>query len=139
MAIKNKQLVVMHYELKVKDQLIETNFDGTPIEFSYGTGELIPGLEKGIADMNEGETKEIKVLADDAYGKYDEELTETLPIKDFEGIDLEIGLVLEADDDNGDLIKATVIEVTKDEVTVDYNHPFAGADLDFKVLIKRIV
>jgi len=139
MAIKKKQLVIMHYELKVNGELIETNFDGSPIEFSYGSGEIIPGLEKSIVDMNEGETKEIKVLAQDAYGKHDSNLTETLPISDFEGIDLEIGLVLEADDDNGDLIKATVTEVTKENVTVDYNHPFADCDLDFKVFIKKIV
>ncbi|WP_321315138.1 FKBP-type peptidyl-prolyl cis-trans isomerase [Halarcobacter sp.] len=139
MAIKNKQLVVMHYELKVNGTQIETNFDGSPIEFSYGTGEIIPGLEEAIKDMNEGETKEVKIVAQDAYGKHDPSLTEKLPISDFEGIDLEIGLVLEADDDNGNLIKATVTEVTKDEVTVDYNHPFADCDLDFKVFIKRIV
>ena len=36
------------------------------------------------------------------------------PIKEFEGIDLEIGLVLEADTDDGEIIKATVTEVTKD-------------------------
>lgn len=139
MAIKKKQLVVMHYELKVNNTVIETNFDASPIEFEYGTGEIIPGLEAGIKDMNEGETKEIKVLASDAYGEHDPELTETLPISEFDDIDLEIGLVLEADDDNGDIVRATVTEVTKDDVTVDYNHPFAGCDLDFKVLIKKIV
>jgi len=139
MAIKNMQLVQMHYELKVKDTLIETNFDANPIEFEYGTGKILPALEKAIQDMEVEQTKEIKIPALEAYGEYDPKLTETLPLSDFEGIDLEIGLVLESDNDDGEIIRATVIEVTKEDVTVDYNHPMAGCDLDFKVYIKTIV
>jgi len=139
MAIKNNQVVTMQYELKVNDNLIESNLDGSPIEFTFGKGELLDGLEDRIVSMNEGETKDIKVPALEAYGEYDKTLVEIVPIGDFEGIDLEIGLVLEADGDNGEVFKATVIDVTKEEVTVDYNHPFAGQDLDFKVVIKSIV
>jgi len=139
MAIKNNQLVKMAYELKVNDEILESNLGGKPLEFIYGTGELLPGLEAGMKDMNEGETKEIEVLAKDAYGLHDPKQTETLPIKDFDGIDLEIGLILEADTDDGELIKATVTEVTKDSVTVDYNHPLAGSNLYFKVYVEAIV
>lgn len=139
MPITNNQVVSIQYELKVNDNIIESNLDGSPIEFTFGKGELLDGLEDRIASMKEGETKEVIVPAEEAYGKYDKKLTETLPIEDFEGIDLEIGLVLEADGDNGEVFKATVIEVTKETVTVDYNHPLAGADLIFKVVIQKIV
>lgn len=139
MAIKKNQVVSIKYELKVEDNLIESNLDGSPIEFTFGKGELLDGLEDRIINMNEGDTKEIKVPAFEAYGEFDKTLNETLPLSDFEGIDLEIGLVLEADGDNGEVFKATVIEVTEDKVTVDYNHPFAGKDLDFKVEIVKIV
>lgn len=139
MAIKNNQIVTMFYELEINDELVESNLDKKPIQFVFGTEQIIPGLETGIKDMSEGDTKEIKVSAKDGYGEYDEKLTETLPIENFEGIDLEIGTVVEADDDNGEIIRATVTEVTKEEVTVDYNHPLAGCDLNFKVTIKSIV
>lgn len=139
MAIKRNQLVKMKYELKVKGTLIESNLDADPIEFTFGKGDLLEGLEERIATMNEGETREIVVPAFEGYGEYDKSLTETLPIEEFEGIDLEIGMVLEADDENGETFKATVTDVTKDSVTVDYNHPMAGCDLDFKVVIIKIV
>ncbi|MDC0933857.1 FKBP-type peptidyl-prolyl cis-trans isomerase, partial [Arcobacteraceae bacterium] len=106
--------------------------------FTYGSGELIPGLEAKIGDMKEGETKQIKVPAAEGYGDYNEELSEVVPKEAFEGIDLQIGLVLEADTENGDVIKATVTEVTNEEVTVDYNHPLAGCDLDFTVTVQAI-
>ncbi len=139
MAIEKNQVVKLQYELKVNDNLIESNLDADPIEFVFGKGELLEGLEERIASMNEGETKELTVPAIEAYGEYDKTLTEVIPASDFEGIDLEIGLVLEADDEEGNTFKATVIEVDKENVTVDYNHPMAGADLDFKVVINKIV
>jgi len=139
MAIEKNQVVKLQYELKVNDNLIESNLDADPIEFVFGKGELLEGLEERIASMNEGETKELTVPAIEAYGEYDKSLTEVIPANEFEGIDLEIGLVLEADDENGNTFKATVIEVDKENVTVDYNHPMAGADLDFKVVINKIV
>ncbi len=89
--------------------------------------------------MKESETKDIKVPSEEAYGAYNEELAETLPISDFEGINLEIGMVLEADGEDGEIFKATVTEVTEENVTIDYNHPLAGCDLDFTVVIQKIV
>lgn len=139
MSIKKNQVVRLNYELKINEDIVESNLDADSIEFVYGTGQLIEGLESRIADMNEGETKEINVPANEAYGEYDEELSETLPISNFEGIDLEIGMVLETDGDNGEVFKATVTDVTKDNVTVDYNHPLAGCDLDFTIIVKSIV
>lgn len=139
MAIKENQVVSMQYELKINDELIESNLNSDPIEFTFGKGEVVPGLEARISDMNEGETREVKVPANEAYGEYKDELTEKFPISDFEGIDLHIGLVLEGENENGELFKATVSDVTRDEVTMDYNHPLAGSDLNFKVIINKIV
>lgn len=139
MAIKKDQMVTLNYELKINDEILDTNLDGDPINFKFGSGELIPGLESRISEMNEGETKDIKVPADEAYGQYNEELSETLDISNFEGIDLHIGMVLEADGEDGEQFRATVTEVTKEDVTVDYNHPLAGSDLEFTVVIKKIV
>lgn len=139
MAIKKNQLVTMTFELKVKDEIIESNLNDKPMTFSFGSGQLIKGLEDQIEDMNAGETREVTVLAKDAYGEYDETLSEIIPILDFEGIDLQIGMVLEGEGEDGQVVKATVSDVTKDEVTMDYNHPLAGCDLVFTVNIETVV
>ncbi len=138
MSIKKNQIVQLNYELKVNDNIIESNLDGSPIEVTFGKGELLEGLEERISTMSQGETREIIIPAYEAYGEYDKTLTEIVPIEEFEGIDLEIGMILEADGENGEIFKATVTDVTKDEVTVDYNHPLAGQDLTFKVFINKI-
>jgi len=138
MPIEENQNVTLNYELKLNDEIIDTNMDKEPIEFVYGSGQLINGLELGIKDMKEGETKIIKVSPKDAYGEYDEELSELVDISEFEGIDLQIGMVLEAENEKKEVLRATVTDVTKEHVTVDYNHPLAGCELEFKVIIKSI-
>ncbi len=139
MAIKEGQIVVMQYELTVNDKIIESNLDGDPIEVKFMGGQLLDGLEDRMVNMSEGETKEITVPCEEAFGKYDEKLCEVVPRSEFSGIELEIGMILEADGENGEVFKATVTEVTEQEVTVDYNHPLAGSDLIFKVFIKSVV
>jgi len=138
MAIKNNQVIKLNYELKINDEIVDSNLGADPIEFTFGTGELIPGLEARITEMNEGETKQVKVPAKEGYGEYNDELSEVAPIEAFEGIDLKIGMVLEADMESGEVVKATVTEVTDKDVTVDYNHPLAGCDLDFTVTVTAI-
>ena len=139
MPITENQNVTLNYELKLNDEIIDTNMDKEPIAFVYGSGQIINGLELGIKDMNEGESKIIKVSPKDAYGEYDEKLSEHVDIADFEGIDLQIGMVLEAENDRKEPIRATVTDVSKENVTVDYNHPLAGCELEFKVIIKSII
>lgn len=139
MKISKNSVVSLSYEVRLNDKIIDSNTNKEPIKFVQGSEEIISGLDKGILGMQAGETKSIKVKAQDAYGQHDSKLAETLPISDFDGIDLEIGLVLETDDDKGEVVRATVTEVTEDEVTVDYNHPLAGCDLDFKVTIHEVL
>ncbi len=138
MAIKINQMVEMFYELKIGNEIVDSNLEKEAISFSYGSGQIISGLESRIIHMNEGETKTVKVPADEAYGEYDETLTQIAPIEDFEGIELEIGMTLEGEGENNEILRATVIDVTKEDVTVDYNHPLAGCELEFKVIIKSI-
>ncbi len=52
MSIEKGQVVLMQYELKAGDNLIESNLDGDPIEVSFGKGELLDGLEIRMKDMN---------------------------------------------------------------------------------------
>ena len=128
MAIKINQTVEIFYELKIENEVVDSNLEKEAITFSYGSGQIIPGLESRIIDMNIGESRTIKVPANEAYGEYDETLTQIAPIEDFEGIDLEIGMTLEGEGKNNEILKATVIDVIKEDVTVDYNHPLAGCE-----------
>jgi FKBP-type peptidyl-prolyl cis-trans isomerase 2 len=58
----------------------------SPIEFTIGTGQMIPGFEKGVLGMKEGDTKTVTIEPMDGYGPSDpskvqvRDLIEELPI-----------------------------------------------------------
>lgn len=132
-----KDLVIsMDYELKVEGEVIDFSEEGDPLEFIQGHEHIIPGLEKAIEGMSVGESKEVFVKADEAYGAFDPEDFTEVPRAEFpEEIPLEIGTEIGIEDENGDELSAFIEEVTLDSVTLNFNHPLAGKDLSFKVKI----
>ena len=130
----------VEYTVKDKDgNVVDTNVGGAPLEFISGKGQMIPGFEKAVTEMNVGEEKEVVVPASEAYGEYRDDLTQTLPREQFEGIELQKGQTLYGQGPDGQTIAVVVKDFNDNEVTIDYNHPLAGQDLTFniKVLSQR--
>ena len=138
MAINNNQIVSMQYEVKVEGNVVDSNVGKEPLEFAFGMGNIIPGLESRIADMSEGEEANVTVPAAEAYGEYNEESMQKLPKEQFEGIELSAGLPLQGQGPDGNPIQVVVKEVLDNEVVIDFNHPLAGKDLDFSINILSI-
>lgn len=135
-----KDLVVsMDYELTVDGEMIDSSEENDPLEFIQGHEHIIPGLEKAIEGMTVGESKEVFVKAEDAYGAFDAENFVEIPKSEFpEEIPLEVGIEIGIEDENGEEQSAFIEEVTLDSVTLNFNHPLAGKDLNFKVKIVGI-
>ncbi len=138
MAIEATNWVTgIKYELREKGQteIIDANTADAPLEFVMGSGMIIPGLEKGLIGMHEGERKQIDVPAAEAYGDYNPEAIQILPREQFEGIDLEPGMMLYGQDEHGHTTQVVVKQFTDTDVTIDFNHPMAGKDLVFDVIV----
>jgi FKBP-type peptidyl-prolyl cis-trans isomerase SlyD len=135
-----KDLVVsMEYKLTVEGEVVDSSTEDGPIEFIQGRGNIIPGLEKELYDMNIGDSKKVKVVAKEAYGEYDPEAVEEVPLEDFPtDIPMEVGVELAVEDEEGEAMSAVIVEIGKDTVTLDFNHPLAGKDLDFDIKIAAI-
>lgn len=140
MAINENQVVAIEYELTEKGQseVIDSNMGKEPLEFMMGRGHVIPGLEKQLAELSAGDKQEINVSAEEAYGPRAEEAVETVPAEQFAGIELDMGMQLYGQSEEGQTIMVTVVSFDETNVTVDYNHPLAGKDLTFSVDIKDV-
>ncbi len=135
-TVEDDVVVSMGYVLVVDGEEFDSSEDSGPIDFLQGHGNIISGLEDEIYGMKIGESKDVVVDPDGGYGEYDEELTEYLPKLEFpKEIPLEIGVELDMKDEDGDEVSARIIEVTADEVKLDFNHPLAGKTLNFTVTI----
>ncbi len=140
MAINENQVVSIEYDLTEKGSkdIIDSNKGHAPLDFIVGKGMIIPGLEESIKGMSKGDSAVVEVPAAAAYGEREEGAVETLPKEQFAGIELEKGLQLYGQSEDGQTVMVTVADFNDDTVTVDYNHPLAGKDLSFDVTIKDV-
>ena len=137
--MSNKVYGVEYTVKNSKGEVVDTNVGQAPLEFISGKKQMIPGFEKAVTEMKVGEEKEVKVPASEAYGEYRDDLTQTLPREQFEGIELQKGQTLYGQGPDGQTIAVIVKDFNDEGVTIDYNHPLAGEDLTFtiKVLSER--
>jgi FKBP-type peptidyl-prolyl cis-trans isomerase SlyD len=138
MAIENNQVVSLEYEVRDGDKVVDSNVGGAPLVFMFGKGQIIPGLEEGIKDMKIGEKADVLVKAADAYGEYNPEATQEVPKEQFAGIDLQEGMTLYGQGEDGSTVQVVVKEIKDDTVVIDFNHPLAGKDLMFTVTINNV-
>jgi len=127
---------VYSVEYSVKNEageVVDSNVGGAPLEFISGKQQMIPGFEKAVVEMNVGEEKEVTIPSSEAYGEYRDDLTQTLPKEQFEGIELQKGMTLYGQGPDGQTIAVIVKDFNDNEVTIDYNHPLAGQDLTFTI------
>ncbi len=109
------------------------------LEFTIGEEEVIPGLEEAVIGMRPGETKTVRIVSDQAYGPYDEEMVMQVERSEFpEDIQPEVGQMLELTDDEGEAFVVTVAEVSDESVTLDANHPLAGQDITYDLELVEI-
>jgi FKBP-type peptidyl-prolyl cis-trans isomerase SlyD len=139
MEIGDRKVVSFEYTLKDKEtgEVIDASA-GQPLTFLTGAGEIIPGLESRMYGMKEGEKRKIEVPAEEAYGPSDPNLIQKVPREYFQGIQLEIGLPLQAQTPEGQIINMIVIDFDDNTVTVDLNHPLAGRDLVFEIEVVNV-
>ena len=132
--------VKIHYRGRLEDGFeFDSSIGGEPLVFIIGSGEVIQGFEEAATGMAVGELKTFIVAPENAYGPHREELVVKMPLEYFpEDIVPEEGMQLKLVDENGDEIPVVVVDVEKDSVTLDANHPLAGRALTFDIEVLDI-
>lgn len=139
--VKQNDTVKVHYTGKLTDgQVFDSSVErGEPIEFTMGEGQLIPGFEKGLIDMEVNEKKTINIPKEEAYGEPREELIQEVPKSQLpEEIKPEVGMGLVSKSPDGQEMNLVVKEVKDESIVVDGNHPLAGKDLVFDLEVVEI-
>lgn len=129
-------IVSIDYSLSVENEVVDSTEGDEPLQFLQGHQNIIPGLEKALAGMKVGEEKQVVVNPEEAYGEIDPENVVEVPRDEFPSeIPLEPGIELEVKNADGEELSATILEVNKTSVKLDFNHPLAGKQLTFDVKI----
>jgi len=135
MALEPNKVVTMNYVLKDEDGVvIDSTEEGKPFSFISGNEQILPKLEEVVNEMIIGSKKTVKLAAEDAYGEFDEEAVQTVNKSAFpEGADLQVGMSYFSTTPDGHQVRFTITKVMGDAITVDFNHPLAGRNLEFEV------
>jgi len=131
--------VTVNYTGKLEDGSVfdsSLNEGREPLTATLGQGNLIPGFEKGLLEMQEGDKKTINIPFDQAYGTRREELIAEVP-RDRVPEGVEVGQMLQTNTQQGPM-NVVVKEVNESNVILDANHPLAGKDLIFELEVISI-
>jgi len=135
-TVQDGLVVSMEYTLSVDGEELDSSKDSGPLQFLAGYDNIVPGLEREMLGMKIGESKDVLVLPEDGYGEFDEEAFMEVPRSEFPtDMELEEGLELNVTDEDGQHQLAFVESFTDKTVRLDFNHPLAGAELQFNVKV----
>lgn len=137
---KSGDTVKVHYTGKLEDGTVfDSSSDRGPLEFTIGSGNVIPGFESAVIGMNPGETKMETIPCEQAYGPRHEEMVQTIERSAIPAdIAVQEGQRLQVSQPGGEPLVVTVTNVTDDSVTLDGNHMLAGKDLLFEIELVEI-
>jgi len=139
MTVSMGKEVSIEYALSFEDRKVfESNAGGEPLKFVYGLHQIIPGLENAVEGMKVGDSKEVMVKPEDAYGQIDKDAFVEVKKELIPEEALAVGAHLQSRDANGIAINLQVAEVKEETVVLDANHPLAGKTLYFDVKILDI-
>ncbi|MDD5218811.1 MAG: peptidylprolyl isomerase [Candidatus Omnitrophica bacterium] len=136
--IENGKKVKIHYTLTVEGEVIDSSEQRGPLEYEQGSGQIIPGLESKLAEMNAGDHAHVDVSPEDGYGPVIEEAVIDIPRENLPEGELQIGMLLNGKGANGETLRGIIREIFEDRATVDFNHPLAGKELHFDIEIIEV-
>lgn len=139
-GVQNGDKVRVHYHGKLRSgETFDTSQGRDPLEFTVGSGQVIPGFDQGVMGMQPGEKKTVEIPVDQAYGPKAEEMMLEFPKTQFpEGMNPEVGMQLGLSDNTGQSHTVRVAEIREESVILDANHPLAGEDLIFDIELVEV-
>jgi peptidylprolyl isomerase len=148
MTLESGTLILADYTAKIKDtgQIIDTtrksdaekagNADPTrtyePKLIAVGEGWVLKGLDEALAKSDPGQTLDVELTPDKAFGVRDPDRVSRIPIRKFgeKADELSVGAEVEVDNRVG-IVRA----IESGRVFVDFNHKYAGKTLQYNVNI----
>ncbi|MEB4590977.1 peptidylprolyl isomerase [Candidatus Thiothrix sp. Deng01] len=141
MQIAQHTVVTMTYTLtNDKGEILDQADASHPFAYLHGASNIIAGLEKQLTGKQANDSMTVTVPPAEAYGEYDERMTQKVPRAMFQGIPEEqivAGAEFHAQTAAGNQV-IRISAVDNDSVTIDANHPLAGVPLTFDLTILEV-
>ncbi len=138
-VIEDGRSVSIEYTLKLDDgTTIDGNVGEEPLTYTQGEGEILPALEAALSGHKVGDTKAVKLTAEQGYGPVHPEAFQEVEIDMVPEDARTAGTMLVATSPEGEEQPIRVHEVREETIVLDFNHPLAGQALNFDIKILGI-
>ena len=137
---KDGDVVHVHYTGKlVSGEVFDSSEGREPLAFTVGGGEVIAGFDEAVRGMQVGESKDVKIPVQEAYGERRDDLVQTVPRELVQlGVEPQAGMQIEMHRQDGSVLPLMISAVDANSITVDANHPLAGEELHFTIQLMEI-
>ena len=131
MEVASGRVVTLEYTVRLASgALLDSTGSCGPMSVVHGTGQLFPALEDRLAGMRAGETRELRIPADEAYGAWSPELVREIPRGQLPPeLELAVGAEYRLRAPDGKALRFRVVALEDDVVRADFNARGAGQAL----------
>ena len=150
MQIDNHKVVAITYSLRLQDEdgdfdVVEVVDEQDPMYFIWGLSGLPEEFENNLLGLSAGDTFDFRIAPEKGYGEVDPGAIIDLPRSLFEeeGVNtdelLVLGNSIPMTNEEGDRLQGIVVDISEETVTLNFNHPLAGREMDFsgKIVLVR--
>ena len=138
--VQSGDTVKVHYHGTLPTgETFDSSSGRDPLEFKVGEGQVIPGFDNALIDMEIGQSKKVEIPMMEAYGPAHEEMVFKFPKANFpEDFTPEVGMSVNMRDQQGNPVPVIIVGIEEEVVVLDANHPLAGQDLIFQIELVEI-
>ena len=118
----------------------DSSYDrGEPLEFICGAGQMIPGFDAAVADMDVGQILDVHLTPSEAYGEVDPNAIFTVEIARIPGAEsVSVGQQAFLQDPYGRPVPVRIAAKDDTTITFDANHEMAGKELNFRIELVEV-
>lgn len=137
---ENDTVVITYVGTLDNETVFETVRESKPLEVDLSDKKTALPFKLKLPGMHIGEMRTIKMTPEEGeYGIRRGDLLHKMSRKQFTNkIEPKVGIVLSINVEKDGVthqVPATIVEISSDHVTVDYNHPLAGHSLNYEVTV----
>jgi FKBP-type peptidyl-prolyl cis-trans isomerase 2 len=134
------RVAVSYRVTRMDGEVVDASPEGETLELVLGAGRHLPGFETAVLGMAPGESRELVLPPEEAFGVFDPELVVEISAEHFPGGKVpETGQRFVMETADGERSLLTVVAVDGDQVVVDANHPLVGEALRLELSLSAVL
>ena len=136
--VEKQKVVSFTYVITDENGSVQEQSD-IPTSYIHGVdGKMFEKVEAEMEGKHVGDVVQVTLAPKDAFGERDPSLTYTDSVENVPKEFQQLGAEAMFRNEAGETVTMTVVKIDDDTITLDGNHPYAGRQMTFRIVIQDI-